>query len=209
VHPVVPGAVTTVPQVPSAAPACFVQLPPQQSVALAQTSPSCLQKEGSEQSPPLQSFEQHSAASPHALPVVLHALLSGLQTPPPVPFGTHDPPQHSSLAPQAWLSATHCLFAQTPLLHEVVQHSVAAAHWVPGALHEPTGGGPQTFALQLALQHSPLVAHAEPSALHSGASARAPSMMTSMNEASLVMSGPSPPPSFDGAGLSDSLPHPA
>jgi hypothetical protein len=76
-------------------------------------------------------------------------------------------------------------------------------------LHVPTGGGPQTFALQLALQHSPLVAQAVPSALHSGASARALSRMASMKEASLVMSDPSPPPSFDAAGLSDSLPHPA
>jgi hypothetical protein len=95
VHCVAPGAVTGSPQSPTAAPACFVQLPPQQSPFAAQTSPFWVQKEGSAQRPLLQKFEQQSAGAAQVLPAVLQ-VLSGLHTPPPVPFGAHVPPQHSS-----------------------------------------------------------------------------------------------------------------
>jgi hypothetical protein len=179
-HCVAPGALATAPHEPSAAPAAFTQFPPQHAKLLAQTSPACAQKEtASEQVPLLQSFEQHSLPPPQGLPDVLHDVLSGLQTPPPLPSGTHEPPQHSLLLPHARLSATHCLLAHWPPMHEKVQHSGPAAHAAPGSLQLPIGAV-HTFPTQLAVQHSALVAQAWVAGLHTGASARDPSRMTSM-----------------------------
>lgn len=209
VHCVAPGADTASPHRPTAAPACFAQLPPQQSVFVAQTSPCWVQNEASPHSPLLQKPEQQSAGAAQALPVVLQVVLSGLHTPPPVPFGAHVPPQHSSFCPQAWLSETHCFVAHFAAMHDPVQHSGPAVHAAPGAVHEPAIGSTHRLFAQLAVQHSALVAHAPPVALHSGASARDESMMASMKLPPSVFA-PSPPPSAIGAGVpSDSLPHPA
>jgi hypothetical protein len=71
------------PQVPDVAPAAMLQTPPQQSGEFEQTSPVWMQNDEPIWHVPFeQSFEQHSALSPQALPDVLHAALSGLQTPP-------------------------------------------------------------------------------------------------------------------------------
>lgn len=108
-HWVAPGALATAPHEPSVAPAAFSQLPPQHAKLSAQTSPVCAQNETAfEHVPLLQSFEQQSAPVPHGLPDVLQLVFKGLQTPPPVALGTHDPPQHSAFDPHARLSATHC-----------------------------------------------------------------------------------------------------
>ena len=78
--------------VPSEAPAAMLQIPVQQSVDFAQTSPACVQNEAeSWQRPPEQSVEQHcSPPGVQALPAVRHELLSGVH----VPFAPHTPPQH-------------------------------------------------------------------------------------------------------------------
>jgi hypothetical protein len=90
------------------------------------TSPSWTQYEDAvEHTPPLQNPEQQSALLPHGLPPDLQPVLSGLHTPPPVPFGTQSPPQQSLFVPQLPLSATHWRFAHVPLaLQEPVQHSL-------------------------------------------------------------------------------------
>jgi len=205
-HCVAPGAATASPQVPSAAPACLTQLPPQQSAFTAQTSPCCVQNDTSEQSPPLHSFEQHSSFLVHELPVVLHVVLSGLHVPPPLPSGAHVPPQHSSFCPHAWLSATHCLVEHWPPMHAPVQHSGPAVQASPGALQSVTLS-PQTPFAQLAVQQSALVAHVLPAALQSAPSAREPSTMASMN----APPEPSSSPLSASAPVvpSDSLPQPA
>jgi hypothetical protein len=118
-HSVPPGAAGTEPQVPSVEPVAFTQLPLQHSKFVAQTSFVCAQNEtASEHRPALHSFEQHWSLPVHGLPDVLHKVVSGLHTPPPVPFGTHWPPQHSPLLPHARLSATHSLSEHLPPMQE-------------------------------------------------------------------------------------------
>ena len=81
-HCVAPGAETAVPQVPSVAPAGFVQLPPQQSAFVAHASPVCTQNEmPAEQSEPLHRPEQQSVLFAQGLPDVLHVVDSGEQVP--------------------------------------------------------------------------------------------------------------------------------
>jgi hypothetical protein len=105
----------------------LLQIPPQHSNPVVQTSPVCVQNEGwLLQTPLLQKFEQHSAPEPQGLPDVLHVVLSGAHFPPPVPFGTQEPPQQSVPTPHAPLSATHCCAAHVPPTHENVQHSLPA-----------------------------------------------------------------------------------
>lgn len=99
-HWVAPGAETAPPQTPSVAPACFTQLPPQQSALAPHASPTWVQNATVAQSPLLQSFEQQSVPVLQLFPVVLHVVLSGLQMPPPLPSGLHVPPQQSSFLPQ-------------------------------------------------------------------------------------------------------------
>ena len=139
-HSVAPGALAVSPHTPSAAPAALVQLPPQQSAFVAHASPVWTQNETpSEQMPPLQSLEQHWSPAVHGLPEVRHVVLSGLQTPPPLPSGTHEPLQQSAFVPHASVSATHCLSAHLPPRHENVQHSLPVAQATPGPLHWLSG----------------------------------------------------------------------
>jgi hypothetical protein len=70
------------PHVPSAAQAALKQEPPQHSAAVAHTSPFCVQSGVLVQTPPTQSWEQHSASEVQALFSVLHAGFSGTHAPP-------------------------------------------------------------------------------------------------------------------------------
>jgi hypothetical protein len=80
----------TAPQVPIVMPLAIVHTPPQQSGPWVHASPFWMQNdEAMEQVPDAQSDEQHSVLAEHALPAVLHVVLSGLQVPP-----EHEPPQH-------------------------------------------------------------------------------------------------------------------
>lgn len=124
---------TAIPQRPSAAPAAFVQRPPQQSRSAAHVSPFCPQKEGEEQIPPLHSFEQQSPSPPHGFPSDLHDVLSGVHV------DAHFPPQHSPSAEHAALSAVHCLPEHLPPTHERVQHWVFVVHAKSIPPHVPVG----------------------------------------------------------------------
>jgi hypothetical protein len=71
-------------------PDAIVQTPPQQSGPCVHASPFWMQNdEAMEQVPDAQRVEQHSVLDEHALPAVLHVVLSALHVPP-----EHDPPQH-------------------------------------------------------------------------------------------------------------------
>ena len=73
------------------APDALLHKPPQHSALFAQASPVCVQNEPPVAHVPLlQSFEQHCAGPLHALPVVRHSGLSGVQ----VPVAPHVPLQH-------------------------------------------------------------------------------------------------------------------
>jgi hypothetical protein len=169
-------------QSPSVFPAAMVQTPPQHSAAVLQTSPVCAQNEGFVQIPLLQKLDAQPAFVVHGLPDVAGpAPLSGVQVPPPAPFGAHLPPQHSGSVAHARLSATHCLVEHVPPMHEKVQHSFPVTHATPDALHALTGAVHWcVVALQFALQQSPLVAHVCATGLQSAASARPPSVMALM-----------------------------
>ena len=69
------------PQVPSVAPAAIVQPLVQQSDAVEQASPPWPQNDDAWHVPFEQSFEQHSAPDPHALPSVLHVAFSDAHAP--------------------------------------------------------------------------------------------------------------------------------
>lgn len=134
------GALPTIEQRPSVAPAAFVQSPPQHSKSFAQTSPDWLQNEtflqwlvGSHW------FEQQSELWLHVLPSVR-------QEPPAiathflVPAVSHLPLQHSASVVQAsatGLSALHCVEEHVPPTHETVQQSVLVVHFTPGPKHPP------------------------------------------------------------------------
>jgi hypothetical protein len=112
----------------------MVQIPPQQSRELEQTSPVWVQNdEPRSHFPFLQSFEQHSPLLAHALPEVRQVPLSGWHA----PF-VHLPPQQAPSLVQAPLSATQVLDEQTPLLQARVQQSVLAEQLAPAAAHLPT-----------------------------------------------------------------------
>src|SRR5262245_23100075 len=68
--------------VPNVPPLAMLQMPVQHSAAFAHTSPSCVQNEGWLHVPFGQNPEQHSPLSVHALPSVLHSVLSGTHAPP-------------------------------------------------------------------------------------------------------------------------------
>jgi len=231
VQPGTPGANVS-PQTPSVAPVAFVHAPPQHSKSVEQTSPVCVQNEPRLlQMPPLQNPPQQSPFWAHGLPAVLHAVLSGAQTPPPVPFGTHCPPQQSLDVPHDPLSATHAVAPQTLLTHDPRQHSLPVVHAIPATLQ--LIGLPQIFppsppiAVQFAEQHWVLFAQLVPLATHVPASPRLPSTIASMKVDSSIASADAPsvvvtssggfatasseaslPPSVDPSG-SLSLPHPA
>lgn len=127
-HCVPPGA-AGMPQVPSVAPDALLQMPPQQSVLLAQESPVCLQNEMlPAQMPLLQTCEQQSALALQVLPEVLQAVFNAMQTlgPPSGPVA-HLPPQHCASVVHGWLSEVHSLEPHLPPAQTPVQQSVAAA----------------------------------------------------------------------------------
>jgi hypothetical protein len=74
--------------VPIVCPAAMVHAPVQQSPLFAQASPGCTQNDDAWQVPPEQRPEQHEALDVHALPIVLHVVLSGV---------------HVWLVPHVWL----------------------------------------------------------------------------------------------------------
>ena len=114
----------------------------------------------------MQSFEQQSAFTLHALLIDLQppAVGSGAQVPPPpIAFGAQEPPQQSVFAAQAWLSFTHARLLQAPETHEPVQQSRPERQARPGSL-QPEIGAPHVLVVlsQLALQQSLLVPHMSP-----------------------------------------------
>jgi hypothetical protein len=122
------------PQVPSAAPAAFVHLPPQHSMSVAQASPVWVQNEAAApQMPFWQRPEQQVCvpASPpvHGLPDVRQVVERGVQVPPP-----HLPPQHCASVVQAAPSAVHWAVEHEPFTHANVQHSVLALQAAPEAV---------------------------------------------------------------------------
>jgi hypothetical protein len=118
------------PHVPTVAPAAMLQLPPQQSEAIEQTSPVWMQNDDpSEQVPLEQSFEQHSLPSAQVLPAVLHEAFRGAQ----VPF-VHCPPQQSPAAVHAPLSEMHAAPLQVPLVQLRPQHDVAVVQLAPAGM---------------------------------------------------------------------------
>lgn len=185
---------------PSAAPAAFVQTPPQHSAAVLQTSLFCTQNDGFEQMPLLQNCDAQSPLTAQGLPEVgMPPGFSGVHFPPPSPSGPHVPPQHSALFPHAWLSATQSLSAHFPPMHENVQHSLPFTHVVPGALQSVLAGSHLPLVvLQLIVQHSVLFVHAVAVGLQVAASGSRPP--------SMVLMKPSPPLS---AGVEESTPGPA
>jgi hypothetical protein len=148
------------PQVPSVAPAAIVQTPPQQSGPCEQVSPFWMQNdEAIEQWPDVQSCEQHSELWVHALPDVLHDLLSAMQVPP-----EHVPLQQSVPAVQACPSDTHACVPHCPPTHESEQHWIDVVHGAPAA-SQLTGAPPmQAPALgsHRPEQHSASLAQCEP-----------------------------------------------
>jgi hypothetical protein len=133
-QPVVPGASGSL-HVPTAAPDCLVQIPPQHSMSFAQTSPVCVQNDGlAEHLPFAHSSEQHSLWPLQVFPAVLHSVFSGRQLP-----ELQLPLQHSASLVQVWLSETHTVEPQVPPSQTSVQHSVGDEQASPDALHSPTG----------------------------------------------------------------------
>jgi hypothetical protein len=119
------------PQVPMAAPAALLQVPVQQSGPDEQTSPIWLQNDDTEQTPFLQSFEQHSAFAVQLLPSVLHVGFRVWQLPP-----AQLPLQQAALAVHAPLSLTHAA-AHVPPVQLSEQQSALAAQVPPAATHAP------------------------------------------------------------------------
>jgi hypothetical protein len=129
--------------VPTLAPLASWQMPVQQSLSWAQTSPGWMQlEELSWQVPFVHRPEQHSPLPPHVLPAVLQFGLSGVHVPP----APHVPPQHCAFAVQAWLSDVHCVEPHMPPEQTSVQQSVAAVHaplleqWPMFGPPSPAGG---------------------------------------------------------------------
>jgi hypothetical protein len=127
------------PQVPSVAPAAIVQTPPQQSGPCEQASPSWMQNDDAIEQCPVasQSFEQQSPLVVHALPDVLHDVVSAWHLPP-----EHEPLQQSVPVMQAWLSDAHTCVAHLPPTHESEQQSSEPLHDDPAAT-QLTGAPPR------------------------------------------------------------------
>ena len=136
VHPGTPGGLGS-PQVPTVAPAALSQIPPQHSLCAAQTSPFCVQNDPVEQTPPLQSLEQHSSLAAQALPVVRQTGFSGAHTP-----ALQVPLQHCAELVHAWLSEVHCAPLQVPALQRRVQQSCGLAHELPPGRQVPPPAPP-------------------------------------------------------------------
>jgi hypothetical protein len=129
---VLPGA--GVEHRPSVAPDATLQMPPQQSAGLEQTSPFCVQKDDPRSHiPALQSFEQQSALEAHELPEVRQEPLSASHFP-----LAQFPPQHAPWLVHDAPSDTQVIALHAPLSQESEQQSVPAEHAPPAATHRPT-----------------------------------------------------------------------
>jgi hypothetical protein len=171
VQPVVPGAWGSL-QRPSAAPAAFVQTPPQQSPEFPQASPFWMQNEEARTQVPLvHNLEQHSPWAAHELPAVLQDPLSAAQAPP-----VHAPPQQAPLSVQGCPSDVHWVELHAPLTQLSVAQSVFALQPPPAA----TGLAKVDVQTCKAASHSPEqhvspVAHDSPAVPHVAAEpSRAP-----------------------------------
>jgi hypothetical protein len=152
------------PHVPRVCPCGIVQTPPQQSGPFAHTSPSCVQNDDAiEQCPETQSCEQQSPFCAHALPDVLHDVLSAVH----VPLPPHTPPQHCALLVHAWPSETHAPVSQRPATQASEQHWSDVVHAAP-ARSQITGAPPRhvcAFGSHDAEQQSVSTMHDIPSAV--------------------------------------------
>ncbi len=113
--------------VPRDAPAATVQMPPQQSSPVAQTSPFWPQNEVTAQTPPWHRPEQQSDAFAQVLPSVVHPVgASGVHVPPvQVPLQHSPPPAH------ALPLDVHAGKLHTPPVQSPLQQSTAARHAPP------------------------------------------------------------------------------
>jgi hypothetical protein len=117
------------PHVPIVWPEAIVHTPPQQAELFVQASPFWMQKDDAvEQRPDAQSFEQHSSLVVQALPEVLQAGVSALQTPP-----AHVPLQHSESDAHARASEVHACAEHCPPTHASEQQSRDVAHGASAA----------------------------------------------------------------------------
>jgi hypothetical protein len=141
----------------------MVHTPPQQSGPDEHASPSCVQNdEASEQVPPAQSCEQQSVFCMHALPAVLHEVLSGVHVP------LHLPPQHCASLVHAELSERHACPLHWPPTHESEQHWSGDVHAEPDA-SQLTGEPPRHVCFvgsHCAEQQSASPVHAAPFTPH-------------------------------------------
>jgi hypothetical protein len=163
VHIVPPGDAGTE-HVPSVMPLAIVQMPPQHSLFVLQTSPVCVQNDGRlEHAPFSQNDEQHSALVEHVLPDVLHVGFNGVHVPaPPSAAAPQTPPQQLTFVVHAWLSLMQSVELHVPPLQTKVQHSFDVAHAVPAVLHWPIGFAQCFVESHSAEQQSPLAAQLAP-----------------------------------------------
>jgi hypothetical protein len=126
----------------------MVQVPLQHSSGVVHMSPSWTQYEEALQMPLKHSPEQHVFPGPHALPSVLHPVLSGTHVPPVQLW-----PQQDALEVQAWPSEMHTRGWQVPIMAPIVirqfplQHSVELMHAAPRFRQPPSKLTPELLLL--------------------------------------------------------------
>jgi hypothetical protein len=127
--------------------------PPQQSAALKQMSPICVQYDDAMlHVPPEHSPEQHSVFVVHVFPAVVHELTPAPPSVFPLPMGAHFPLMHVSVqhalpdVGHVSPSVTHWAALHVPLTHAPVQQSVATAHVPPALAHVPIVGAAPSSA---------------------------------------------------------------
>jgi hypothetical protein len=148
-------------QVPSVPPLPLTQFSVQQSVAVAQTSPTWWQKEEPvEQVPPWHSCEQHCEFPVQLLPAVLQAPFKATQV---AGVPVQLPPQHAPFEVQVVPSERQAA-PQVPATHARLQQSVPSVHDAPSPAH--MAGCVQVLLLgsQTPEQQVELVAQAWPNA---------------------------------------------
>lgn len=181
-------------------------------------SPDTVQNDGFAQMPLLHQPDAHCELIVQGLPAVGLGP-SGLQTPPPLPFGTQDWPQQSESSAQEALSATHCVLEHDPDTHEPVQHWLPVTHVAPGNAQSVLGlPHLPLVASQFAEQQSVLLVHVSATGLHVPVSLRPPSMIASRNASPIAPVSPGSiidpsalppslsPPSVVSPGTTESLP---
>jgi hypothetical protein len=109
----------------------MLQIPPQQSLGDAHTSPFWPQYEATAHTFIWQCMEQQSPSTAHGLPSVLHMVLSGVHVPPAPQL----PLQQLAPEVHGMPSAMQALNSQMPPLHVPKQHTVAAVHTEPSGVH--------------------------------------------------------------------------